>query len=182
MNGSSVGTTALDWIANADPLHVAVRASLRKDRLGYSPDDSYVETFWLPILGPSSVLALRRLHHWLNSSPGEALALRSVILSECLGLGHGAGRRASIVRTLGRLVDFQLATIDNDCYLLGDTVPLLSPRLLRRLPPGLLAAHEQLIQGSTRGIGQACSAPLFVPVPAGVRTGPRPSRMQQLDR
>lgn len=164
MSGALVGIAALDWISVSDPLPVASHSSVPTDRLGYAPDDAYVEVFWLPILGPSSVLALRRLSTWLSSSP-DGLTVQLATLSGCLGLGHGTGRRASIVRTLGRLLDFHLATIETDRYLVSRAVPLLSARLLRRLPPGLLTAHEQLIQGSTRGIGQALPAPLFVPTP-----------------
>jgi hypothetical protein len=162
MTAVPVGVAALDWISGADPLSVGVRTALRTETLGYALDGEYVETFWLPILGPSSILALRRLRRWLTASP-DGITVPLATLSACLGLGHGTGRHASIVRTLGRLVDFHLATIEADRYLIVPTVPLLSPRLLRRLPPGLLTAHEQLIQGSTREVGQASPAPLFTP-------------------
>lgn len=164
MSGALVGIAALDWIGDSDPLPIASHSSVPTDRLGYAPDDAYVEVFWLPILGPSAILVLRRLYTWLSNSP-DGLTVQLATLSGCIGLGRGTGRRASIVRSLGRLVDFRLATIDNDRYLVGQDVPLLSLRLLRRLPPGLLTAHEQLIQGSTREIGQASPAPLFVPTP-----------------
>jgi len=181
MTAAMVGAAALQWISEADPLPVGVRAAQPTDRLGYALDDDYVETFWLPILGPSSILALRRLSLWLANSP-HGITVPLATLSACLGLGHGTGRHASIVRTLGRLVDFRLVTIDQDRYLVASTVPLLSPRLLRRLPPGLLTAHERLIQGTTREVGQASPAPLFVPSPARPDTGVGLSRSARPSR
>lgn len=175
MTAALVGSVALEWISGADPLTVAVRGVLRTERLGHAVDGEYVETFWLPILGPSSILALRRLSRWLTTSP-DGITVPLATLSACLGLGHGTGRHAAIVRTLGRLADFHLATIDHDRYLIAPSVQLLPQRLLRRLPPGLLTAHEQLIQGSTREIGQACPSPLFTPSPTRPRTGAAASR------
>lgn len=141
----------LDQIAASDPLRVSWRAVRRTDRLGHAPTSAYVEMFWLPLLGPSSVFALRRLCGWLADAP-DGLDVSLPLLAGCLGLGRGAGRRAPIVRTLARVFEFGLATIDDDRYRLCREIPMLTPRLLRRLPAELLVAHERWIQGSTRGV------------------------------
>src|SRR3974377_617260 len=44
--------------------------------VGFDPRSLYVETFWLPILGPSAILLLRRLADRLEAAPsGFALAV-----------------------------------------------------------------------------------------------------------
>src|SRR2546423_14431049 len=42
------------------------------DRVGHDPRSTYVERFWLPLLGPSSVVLLRRLAAELEDHPDEA--------------------------------------------------------------------------------------------------------------
>ena len=154
MNGSGI---VLDRLVAADPLRVVRRPAQSTDVLGYGPCSAYVETFWLPTLGPLATFTFRRLGVWLEQHPdGVWVSLEE--LGECLGVGGGTGRRAPIVRALGRLADFRAATLDADRYTLRSELPMLSTRQVERLPACLITAHEQLIQGSTRGIQQASTA------------------------
>ena len=61
--------STLDWLvahpaAEVRPWHDPVI-----QQCGFDARHSYVEQFWLPILGPSAVLALRRLADWLDRHP-----------------------------------------------------------------------------------------------------------------
>src|ERR1700730_19339055 len=118
-------------IIEHDPLSVVSVASTAAT--GFDPRWSYVEAYWLAVLGPSSVLVLRRLTDWLEDRPsGIVVALEDI--GQSLGLGSGTGRSSLIVRTLDRLIAFGIAQIAWDAYALRRTIPPLPPRLQRRLP------------------------------------------------
>ena len=137
-------TTTIDtgrWISEHDPLPVITYDHSAAESAGFDPRSPYVETYWLAVLGPSSILAARRLADWLeDQSSGIVIGLED--LAHSLGLGHGTGRNAAVVRTLDRLVMFGLAQIAWDAYALRRTVPPLSPRMLRRLPSYLVERHD----------------------------------------
>ncbi len=103
------------------------------DRLGHDPRSSYVETYWLGILGPSACWLLRRLADGLDADPdGFDLDLAETALA--IGLRLNGGRHAPFLRTLGRLCQFKMA---RQC----------GPEMLevrRRLPPLTLAQVERL--------------------------------------
>ena len=151
------GIDLLERIAATGRLSVGWQPARSSERLGHQAGSAYVETFWLPLVGPSAVLALRRLSAWLEHEP-DGITASIAMLSRCLGLGTGTGRRAPVARTLARLVDFKIASHDGERLLLRREVPMLSVRQIERLPACLITAHEQLIQGSTRGIDRASAA------------------------
>lgn len=127
------------WISQHDPLPV-ISMNESTDSFGFDPRGAYVETYWLPVVGPSSILVLRRLTDWLEDRPsGLFVALED--LGQSLGLGSGTGRSSPIVRTLDRLVNFGLARIAWDAYALQGTVPPVPPRHQRRLPAYLAERH-----------------------------------------
>jgi len=99
----------------------------------------YVETFWLPVLGPSATWALRRLAVWLESAPRFELELAT--FGHELGLGAGRSRNAPLIRTLGRLAQFGLAAPLADAWCVRRYVPSLPQRLAQRLPAALAAQH-----------------------------------------
>ena len=82
------------------------------DLLGHDPRSRYVETYWLGILGPSTTWLMRRLVTGLEASPsGYELPLSET--ASCLGLGSKGGKHSPFMRSIGRLVQFDLAYIDN---------------------------------------------------------------------
>lgn len=109
---------------------------------GHPATSGYVETFWLPILGPSATLSLRRLST-LAATPGGVI-ISTGELARSLGLGGSTGRSSALVRTLRRLVDFGMARWDGDVLLVRRFVGLLPRRYLTRLPPALRHAHERM--------------------------------------
>ncbi len=113
------------------------------DALGHDPRSSYVEQFWLGILGPSTTWLLRRLAAGLDASPaGFDLSLADT--ARALGLGTKGGRHSPFMRALGRCCQFGLAEARADGVLaVRRKVPPLNRRQLLRLPPSLQAAHEE---------------------------------------
>jgi hypothetical protein len=129
---------ANSWLVEHNPLPVRELCDTY-DSSGFDARSVYVETYWLPILGPSCVLAARRLAAWLQAEP-SGFEISIAALASSLGLGSGVGRHAPIVRTLTRLVDFGLANI-SDTYSVRVMFPPLSARQIVRLPDHLVAAH-----------------------------------------
>src|SRR5881227_2628443 len=83
------------------------------DVLGHDPRSTYVETYWLGILGPSTTWLLRRLVAGLEASPsGYDLPLSET--ASCLGLGNKGGRHSPFMRSLARCVKFDLAHYDDE--------------------------------------------------------------------
>jgi len=112
---------------------------------GFAPTSTYLEWAWLPILGPSTTWAYRRLATGLDASPG-GYDVDAVELAHSLGIGTGTGRHAPLVRTIGRLVVFGLARWDDDATLaVLRKAPPLAARHLRRLSPRLRHVHATLV-------------------------------------
>jgi hypothetical protein len=115
------------------------------DTVGFPVTHPYVETLWLPVIGPSTTWALRRLGVWAAACPdGVSVPLQE--LAGSLGIGAGVAPSAPIQRTLRRLVQFGLARW-NGRLSVRTTVPPLSARQLDRLSPALRRAHERMVAG-----------------------------------
>ena len=132
--------TQITVVAWADPI---------VDALGFPFNHPYSELVALPSLGPSAVLAWRRLAGTLAQHP-DGFTLDVAQFAFALGLGAGTARHAPVCRTLRRLVSFRLARFDDDAtYAVRRRIPPASGSQLRRLSPelarihtGLLASHD----------------------------------------
>jgi hypothetical protein len=111
---------------------------------GVEPSSSYVETYWLPILGPSATWTLRRVAGWLSTAPPSGVWIPVEPLARSLGLGSASGRNCPMRRTLARLVDFRLAQIheDRDLLAMRTLIPPLTTRQVARLPEHLAPHHD----------------------------------------
>ena len=113
------------------------------DTLGYDPRSRYVETFWLPTLGPTAVLLLRHLADRFDRQTGS-IELTVSDTSHALGLGQRDGSSSPIVRTLSRLAQFDLACDDGaDKVAVRRNLPPVNRRHLRRLPAEVQATHAE---------------------------------------
>ena len=110
---------------------------------GFDPAGNYVETYWLPLLGPSSTWALRRIAVWLADATESGLWLPVEPFARSLGLGAPACRNAPARRAISRLVDFRLACIDHDRDVLAvrTLIPALTERAVDHLPGHLRMQH-----------------------------------------
>jgi hypothetical protein len=134
--------TLLDDVLPTATLHVTAWADPVLDRVGHDPRSTYVEQFWLGILGPSTTWLLRRLADGLDARPdGYDLALEDAARS--LGLGMKGGRHSPFVRALVRSCQFRLTQlVDGDGLAVRTRMPSLSRHQLERLPPVLRDAHQ----------------------------------------
>lgn len=117
----------------------------------------YVETFWLPVLGPSSVLLLRLLAAGLAHSPG-GYTLDLADAARMLGIGHRSGRNGPMSRTLERCCAFGATRLDHGHQLLvRDSLGSLGSRQIARLPQALQQRHAAAVREAAR---QPVAAPV----------------------
>ena len=113
------------------------------DAVGHDPRSSYVERFWLGILGPSTTWLLRRFANGLEAEPA-GYELDLPVTAASLGLG-GQGRSSPFVRALTRCVQFEMAQPQGDAVLaVRRKLPPLSRRQVARLPESLQEEHRKL--------------------------------------
>ena len=120
------------------------------DALGHDPRSQYVESFWLGILGPTTTWLLRRIAAGLDQQPG-GYRLDLAETARCLGLGDKCGRHSPFMRSLSRLLQFELAQHQGDDVLaVRAKVPPLNRRQVMQLPDTLQAAHVALQEEDLR--------------------------------
>lgn len=135
---------------------------------GHEVRGRYVERFWLPVLGPSTVVLLRHLADLFDGAPsGTVIDLAET--ARAIGLGERPGKNAPLRRTIARAVDFGAAQLSNQRLLVRRCLPPLSPRQLARLPEGLRLAHAAQTGAMTVVNGGWSRGPLSVAVVAGNR-------------
>jgi hypothetical protein len=113
------------------------------DVLGHDPRSWYAETFWLPTLGPTALLLMRHLADRFERAPG-GIDLPVADTAAALGLGPRDGQHSPLMRSLNRLVQFDLACSDGDTSIaVRRALPPVHRRHVRRLPAALQAQHEE---------------------------------------
>ena len=118
------------------------------DVLGHDPRSWYVETFWLPTLGPTCVLLMRHLADRFDRTPA-GLSLDVTTTSECLGLGARDGTSSPLRRSLARLEQFDLAVSEPESIVrVRRNLPPVNRRHVTRLPVGLQARHAEWVTGA----------------------------------
>ena len=113
------------------------------DELGHDPRSAYVERFWLPVLGPSTIWFLRRLADQLDVHP-EGFELDLVETAQSLGVGMRGGKHSPMLKTVERTCRFGAARM------MGTTGLAVRRRLApltraqsERLPTALREEHGQ---------------------------------------
>ena len=135
--------------APADSLTIRPWPDSIIDSLGFDPRSSYVESFWLGILGPSTTWLLRHMVAGLEQSPaGFELSLGDAAYS--IGLNGNRGRHSPFMRAMGRLVTFDLAQPHGATLAVRRKVPPLNRRQVARLPARLQEQHAELQEAELR--------------------------------
>lgn len=161
--------------------HVTVQAwsDPTIDRLGYDTRSSYVERYWLPILGPSTTWLVRHLAAGLDQNPGGyGCDLPEVATS--LGIGNRHGRHSPFARALDRAARFGLlgGSGEQSVIRVRRTVPPLTVHQLKGLPAALQRSHEELLAADLDADGvrhrRACQLALTL-----FAVGERPDRARR---
>ena len=117
------------------------------DVIGHDPRSWYAETFWLPTLGPTALLLLRHLADRFELDPA-GIDLPVADTAAALGLGPRDGQHSPLVRSLGRLKQFELACEQGETTVaVRRTLPPVHRRHVRRLPVALQARHAEWVAG-----------------------------------
>lgn len=126
-------------------LEVAALIDPVVEALGFGPESTYVEYCWLPILGPTSTFAYRRLGRMVVDQPIDGkVRIDLVDLASSLGLGEGIGRNSLMARTLRRLDQFGVAAWRDDTLAVRRALAPLTVRQVARLGWTARAMHERI--------------------------------------
>jgi len=113
--------------------------------VGYGLRDDYVEAYLAGILGPTSILLLRRVGIGFALHP-DGFALDVAETAAALGLGAGLGRNSPWWRTVRRLTGFGFAQVRGaEILAVRRAVAPLPERLVRRLPATLQRTHARAL-------------------------------------
>ncbi len=111
------------------------------DSVGFDVRSSYVELFWLNILGPSAMWALRRLVIGLDRYPlGYEVDLGDT--ANELGLSYSTATSSTFVKALQRCVLFGVSQPIPDGLAVRRRLPPVATRHLARMPAGLQEQHR----------------------------------------
>ncbi len=130
-------------IASASSLRIEAWRDPVVEAHGHDPRSAYASQYWLPIVGPSSLVAARSLVDGLERSP-DGYEVDLVALGQALGLPGKAGAQSKIARTLNRIAQFGLARFHATAvpvYRVRLAWPPLTERQLTRLPGFLAELH-----------------------------------------
>lgn len=116
------------------------------DTAGFDPRSHYAETFWLPILGPSTLWLMRNIAQRFDAEPdGFTLDLHDA--SSALGIRSKGGRNNAFHRAIGRIVSFNMGrTVDDATISVRRVMPALHSSQIRRLTPRLQKLHHETIR------------------------------------
>jgi hypothetical protein len=129
--------------------HLAIRAWPDPviDAVGHDVRSSYVERFWLGMLGPSATWLLRRLVQGLEDHP-DGFDLDLALTATELGLGNRSGRHSPFFRSIERCCRFGAAQLIGEATLrVRRKLPPLTRLQLARLPEALQDAHQAWVDG-----------------------------------
>ena len=125
------------------------------DTIGHDPRSWYAETFWLPTLGPTSLLLLRHLADRFEQAP-QGIDLPVTDTAVALGLGPRGGPSSPLMKSLQRLQQFDLACSDGETQIaVRRALPPIHRRHVKRLPAGLQAQHAEWIADQSNPVDLA---------------------------
>lgn len=133
-SASSPSRSSLYVVAWADPV---------VDRLGFDPRSQYTETFWLPLLGPTSTWLLRRFAVEFDRQP-DGFSLDEGDCARSIGIGHRGGMKGPFHRAIERCIRFGMVRDEgNDILGVRRRVPPLDRTQANRLPRRLRGPHRR---------------------------------------
>lgn len=117
------------------------------DESGHDPRSTYVERFWLGVLGPTATWLLRRLVNGLEKAPdGYALDLRTT--AAAMGMSYSSRRSSAFTKALQRCTMFGLAHQTSDGFAVRRRIPQVAHRHLQRMPDALRDEHDRWVRAS----------------------------------
>ncbi len=123
-------------------LEVAPWADPIVEKVGMQPASLYAEYFWLPILGPTAFLLLRRVTLELKQNPSGTQIMLHELNNE-LGLGPRGGKHGPLWRALLRTKHFGLTMLVGHTLYIRTRLPPLNQHQIAKLPGHLQTSHSR---------------------------------------
>lgn len=119
------------------------------DRRGVDPRSTYVERFWLGVIGPTATWILRRFAEEFDQHP-DGFTVDLAATATAMGLSYAKGPSSPFGRALQRFVMFGIAQPMSDGYCVRRRLPHVAQRHLVRLPAEVRSAHDQWLRSKVR--------------------------------
>lgn len=116
-----------------------------EDANNFDPRSAYAATFWLPVLGPSTMWLMRKMADRFDLEP-DGFEIDLLETSHALGIMSSGGKNNAFQRALNRAVSFHMGrTIDGRTIAIRRFMPQLHQGQINRLPPRLQRQHTRVI-------------------------------------
>lgn len=111
----------------------------------------YVEQFWLPVIGPTATVLVRLLDRTLREvETAGHFTIPNTVLGPVVGIGTRGGRNSPLLRSLARLVQFDVLEQDApERWLVPTTLPHVRGSRVARMPPVMGHLHELHLRSCT---------------------------------
>lgn len=124
-------------------LHVTPWVDAVVDALGEDPRSPYVERFWLPVVGPSTIMLVRRLADLFDGAP-DGFDLDPRMFSRDIGVGAGTSNPAPFRKALERAERFGFVRRHGATDVVARRkLPPLTNGQVSRLPARHQRAHKE---------------------------------------
>ena len=140
------GTTTMEATTFNVPAHATIRPWIDPvvDEHGHDPRSSYVEQFWLGVIGPTATWIMRRLAAGFDTEPsGFTIDLEHT--ASAMGLSFAKGAHSPFGKALQRCVMFGLAHPLSDGLAVRRRFPPIALRHLRKCPDDIRPPHADWI-------------------------------------
>lgn len=112
------------------------------DARGHDPRSTYVERYWLGVIGPTATWIVRRFADEFDRSP-DGFTLDLEHTATTMGLSFSRGAHSPFGKALHRCVMFGLAMPTDSGFAVRRRFPTVARRHLDRLPTDVQAAHDE---------------------------------------
>lgn len=128
----------------ADHLTINFHSSDELTDVGHGVLSHYVEMYWTSVLGPTSILLLRRVAHERMRRDSATFSIAGTTLARGIGVGFNSGATSTWQRTLHRLISFRQLHIEHNGLLrFPSHLPSLHDGQVARLPEELIERHHR---------------------------------------
>lgn len=123
-----------------DRVHITPWLDPVVDARGHDPRSTYVEQFWLSVLGPTATWLMRHFVAGFDHHP-DGYELEVAHAARSLGLSVAKGTASPFAKSVHRCVIFGMAAPRTDGWTVRRRMPPVPHRQLQRLPEPVQARH-----------------------------------------
>ncbi len=117
------------------------------DERGVDPRSTYVEKFWLGVIGPTATWIMRRFAEEFDHHP-NGFRIDLAATATAMGVSYAKGPSSPFGRAIRRCTMFGLVLPRSDGFDVRRRFPHVAHRHLQRLPTELRDAHESWVRAT----------------------------------